>query len=710
MGKFKGVKVKDAKDQERELMISEGKAREYWEPENLVLSRTNDKCIVAYLDQWYLTYGEEEWRDAVMKHVKSDKSFSAYGCRKDYIDALNWMGKWACSRSFGLGTILPWDKKFVIESLSDSTIYMAYYTIAHLLQGENNMDGQKVGPSGIKSEQMNDMVWDYIFQGKAFPEKCGIEKSKLEEMRREFEFWYPMDLRVSGKDLIRNHLTMCLYNHAAIWADKALERWPKSFFTNGHVMVDAEKMSKSKGNFITLLNAIDSENMHWKLHKEDVKQGNIVSVQNKDGDFQAPSKDALIEESSVVKFQGADKVTYTGTIIKAPKKKSKKMSYTVKHDTKGEWTSQSWTVDTVRLALSSAGDGTFFFISFFYQILTYSLTDPQTHTGMEDANFESDVANNGILRLTKELEWFQTSLKGSSRTSIKTVDRVFLLKVKECMKLAKEAYETMKFRDAVKSGFYDLQNARDEYRNYHHISKEVMNLKCVETYIAAQAVAIAPVCPHWAEWIWTEILKKQGSVTNTKWLSLEYETNMFDARLELRRSDYITQAIQSFRGVLKPPKKKKKKKKADAVEEPKWVRPTAGRVYVRRDFEPWRLALIEEVKNLRGADGTINSKTAMKTFIQRINQVPALKALAPKLIKKNAARLIAKVNDGDLSYLDSKLPFDEVELLKENLEFITKSLELKKITIHLISDKSAPDCHAKELAAPEEPKMMGYVE
>jgi leucyl-tRNA synthetase len=27
-----------------------------------------------------------------------------------------------------------WDPQFLIESLSDSTIYMAYYTVAHLLQ------------------------------------------------------------------------------------------------------------------------------------------------------------------------------------------------------------------------------------------------------------------------------------------------------------------------------------------------------------------------------------------------------------------------------------------------------------------------------------------------------------------------------------------------------------------------------------------------
>jgi hypothetical protein len=45
-----------------------------------------------------------------------------------------WLQQWACSRSFGLGTRLPWDEQYLIESLSDSTIYMAYYTVAHYLQ------------------------------------------------------------------------------------------------------------------------------------------------------------------------------------------------------------------------------------------------------------------------------------------------------------------------------------------------------------------------------------------------------------------------------------------------------------------------------------------------------------------------------------------------------------------------------------------------
>lgn len=50
-----------------------------------------------------------------------------------------------------IGTRLPWDEQWLIESLSDSTIYMAYYTVAHLLQG-GVLSGPGASPLGIKYE------------------------------------------------------------------------------------------------------------------------------------------------------------------------------------------------------------------------------------------------------------------------------------------------------------------------------------------------------------------------------------------------------------------------------------------------------------------------------------------------------------------------------------------------------------------------------
>jgi len=50
-----------------------------------------------------------------------------------------------------------------------------------------------------------------------YPKDCAIPEQLLAKLRSEFEFWYPFDLRVSGKDLIQNHLTFALYNHTAMW-------------------------------------------------------------------------------------------------------------------------------------------------------------------------------------------------------------------------------------------------------------------------------------------------------------------------------------------------------------------------------------------------------------------------------------------------------------------------------------------------------------
>lgn len=62
IGPYTGMKVEDAKTKVREDMISGGVAFAYSEPENLVMSRSADECIVALCDQWYLDYGEVGWR------------------------------------------------------------------------------------------------------------------------------------------------------------------------------------------------------------------------------------------------------------------------------------------------------------------------------------------------------------------------------------------------------------------------------------------------------------------------------------------------------------------------------------------------------------------------------------------------------------------------------------------------------------------------
>ncbi|KAJ3727805.1 hypothetical protein C8R42DRAFT_348132 [Lentinula raphanica] len=252
VGEFKGMSVQDAKPKVRESMIQAGLAFAYAEPEGMVTSRSGDECTVALMDQWYLDYGEPVWRSQVEKHVAS---MELYGpeTRNAFAKTLAWLNQWACARTYGLGSDMPWDPQYLVESLSDSTIYMAYYTVSQLLH-EDSIDGSRPGPLGISASQMTDEVWEYVFCDGPWPSPAPFPQEKADALKHEFNYFYPFDIRSSGKDLINNHLTFALYNHVAIFPQ---DKWPISIRTNGHLMLNGAKMSKSTGNFLTLRDAVD---------------------------------------------------------------------------------------------------------------------------------------------------------------------------------------------------------------------------------------------------------------------------------------------------------------------------------------------------------------------------------------------------------------------------------------------------------------------
>ena len=257
MGDFKGMKVEEAKEKVRASLIKSGEAFPFADPSGRVVSRSADECVVAFLPQWFLNYGKEDrpWQKSVQDWVADGMNTYSSETKNGFEGNLDWLNRWACARTYGLGSKLPWDPKFLVESLSDSTIYMAYYTVARFLHSDRY--GEKPGPLNIKPEQMTDEVWDCVFARRQLDENTikssGISKEALQTMRREFEYFYPLDIRVSGKDLIPNHLTFFLYIHLALFEK---EYWPQGVRANGHLLLNGEKMSKSTGNFLTLSDLI----------------------------------------------------------------------------------------------------------------------------------------------------------------------------------------------------------------------------------------------------------------------------------------------------------------------------------------------------------------------------------------------------------------------------------------------------------------------
>ncbi len=231
---FSGLKINQIKDQVKEKLKKEGKAFTFYETSRKAECRCKGKIIIAVLnDQWFIDYTSKEWKDKTRALV-NEMEILPEKYRKSFLDTIDWLEKRPCARKRGIGTKLPFDKNWIIESLSDSTIYMAYYTISQIITKEK-----------ITHEELTKELFDYVFLGK------GENKNKwANEMREEFTYWYPVDHRHTAPAHISNHLTFFLFHHTAIFPKK---HWPKKMTFSGMLVREGAKMSKSKGNVIPLV-------------------------------------------------------------------------------------------------------------------------------------------------------------------------------------------------------------------------------------------------------------------------------------------------------------------------------------------------------------------------------------------------------------------------------------------------------------------------
>ena len=109
----------------------------------------------------------------------------------------------------------------------------------------------------IDSSKLSEELFDYVLLGlgdcNSVSSSTGIDENTINELRNEFLYFYPLDSRHSGRDLVPNHLTFFVFNHSAIFPKN---HWPQQIVVNGSVLMDGKKMSKSFGNIIPLRQAV----------------------------------------------------------------------------------------------------------------------------------------------------------------------------------------------------------------------------------------------------------------------------------------------------------------------------------------------------------------------------------------------------------------------------------------------------------------------
>jgi len=271
---FGGMLASKAKNEVTNWLLRTGNADMIYELSvKSIHCRCGDEVVIKLVKgQWFIDYANTNLKNRAKKCIES-MGFYPPEYKKELPSIIDWLDARPCVRKRGLGTKFPFEDDWVIEALSDSTIYMSFYIISKYFNSKK-----------ISLEDLTDEFFDYVFlgQGKA-------KKAIWEEVRKEFLYWYPLDLNCGGKEHKAAHFPLFIMNHVAIFPE---DRWPRGIFINWHLIAYGKKLSKHLGNVVFWDEAIDNygadtlrlyvshganqwEDFDWKNEECEVYKGHI---------------------------------------------------------------------------------------------------------------------------------------------------------------------------------------------------------------------------------------------------------------------------------------------------------------------------------------------------------------------------------------------------------------------------------------------------
>ena len=202
-GKFAGRRVSGTKEEIMDYFENRDWAAVLYDTSEPVVCRCKTPNHVKMIrNQWFIKYSDRKWKSRALRCLSKMKIYPEEA-RQWFENSINNMIDKACARKSGLGTPLPWDGNWIVEPLSDSTIYMAYYIMAKYINagliGENNL---------------TDEFFDHVLLDREVDiKRTGLPKSMLDRIKKEFDYFYPVDLRGSGKDLVPHHLYVSKFQY-----------------------------------------------------------------------------------------------------------------------------------------------------------------------------------------------------------------------------------------------------------------------------------------------------------------------------------------------------------------------------------------------------------------------------------------------------------------------------------------------------------------
>eukprot|EP00769_Ergobibamus_cyprinoides_P002844 gnl/Ergobibamus_cyprinoides/400.p1 GENE.gnl/Ergobibamus_cyprinoides/400~~gnl/Ergobibamus_cyprinoides/400.p1 ORF type:complete len:353 (+),score=134.09 gnl/Ergobibamus_cyprinoides/400:132-1061(+) len=254
-------------------------------------------------------------------------------------------------------------------------------------------------------------------------------------------------------------------------------------------------------------------------------------------------------------------------------------------------------------------------------------------------------------------------------------DRIFLARMRSLAQEADAEYAGTRYREALRCSWFALISARDEY--VHLCSGDMRNfrncrLDLLLQYAELQAALMAPITPHWSEYVHREIFGHKGSI-----FAAGIPASMLETAPDLavlRTAAYVETTMKTLRTRRALHMRPKKGAKAPIAV------PTAASVEWTLVLPDWQVAVL----NALAAEFDAESKAFPNATPVDIGRKLMAEAGFPKAVAKKIMPFVAQISklasSEGASALETSLPFHEGEVLAEVSDLIKRELEVAELS------------------------------
>lgn len=250
------------------------------------------------------------------------------------------------------------------------------------------------------------------------------------------------------------------------------------------------------------------------------------------------------------------------------------------------------------------------------------------------------------------------------------------------------------YKLALKSSLYDFQSARDFYREACSASGIAMSRPLLLRYVRLQSLVIATIAPHWAEYMWLEVLGETQTIQYALWPDVPQPDPTITAAREYVKgtSSNITSAEAQAA--------KKVAKGKNVTFDPK--KPKRLTIFAATSFPAWQDKYVDLVRQMFEAS-TLNDDKTLNAKVAQMGKGPEMKKALPfvQLMKR---RLVA--GETKEVVFERKLPFDEIDILEHMKNGLMRTTGAAEIVIEPVGESKKGLPSLADSAIPGQPTFL----